>query len=66
MILVNGNQEMPWSEGLTVKVLLDRMGWDYVLIMVTVNGRFVPTEDHGSTPIPDGADVRAIHIAHGG
>jgi hypothetical protein len=37
-----------------------------VLITVTVNGRYVPPEEYETALIPDAADVRAIHIAHGG
>lgn len=66
MVVVNGNRQVEWHPGLTVKEVLDALGWDYALITVTVDGRFVPADDYTSFPIPDAADVRVIHIAHGG
>jgi sulfur carrier protein len=66
MVKVNGNRTVEWREGLTVADILRELGWDYVLITTTVNGAFVQRDDYESTIVPDGADVKAIHIAHGG
>jgi len=66
MVVVNGREQVPWSDGLTVARVLSALGWDYALIAVTVNGDRVPPDRFASFPVPDGADVRAIHIAHGG
>jgi thiamine biosynthesis protein ThiS len=66
MITVNGNRKVAWREGITVADVLRELGWDYALITTTVNGTFVPREDYGSFVVPDDADVKAIHIAHGG
>lgn len=66
MVTVNGNRTVEWREGLTVADVLSELGWDYVLITTTVNGKFVERDDYATTPVPDGAEVSAIHIAHGG
>ena len=66
MVTVNGNRTVAWREGLTVADILSELGWEYVLITTTVNGAFVERGDYGATLVPDGAEVSAIHIAHGG
>ena len=66
MILVNDQDRLPWRHGMTIQDVMAAMGWDYVLVAVTINGDFVDPEDYGSRPIPDDADVKVIHIAHGG
>lgn len=66
MITVNGNRTVTWKEGITVADVLKKLGWEYVLITTTVNGNFVERDDYATTVVPDGAEVKAIHIAHGG
>ncbi len=66
MITVNQRDQLDWNEGLTVRDVLNAMKWDYVLIVLTVNGEHVEKDDYDTFPVPDEADVRIIHIAHGG
>jgi sulfur carrier protein len=66
MVVVNGRDKVDWKPGLTVRGVLDALGWDYALITVSVNGDLVAPERFESHEVPDQADVRAIHIAHGG
>jgi len=42
------------------------MSYDFPLITATVNGEFVPKDEWDTFKIPDNADVKAIHIHHGG
>lgn len=65
MIHVN-ETPVPWKEGMTVQDALDAMGYDFVHITVTVNDKLVESADYDTTPVPDNADVRAIHLFHGG
>lgn len=65
MIHVN-ETPVPWKEGMTVQDALDAMGYDFVHITVTVNDMLVESSDYDTTPVPDNADVRAIHLFHGG
>ena len=66
MIIVNDRDPVQWHPGMTVRDVLKAMGYSYVLIVVTVNGDYVKAEDYDSFPVPDGADVKILHIAHGG
>lgn len=65
MIQVNGN-EVEWHEGMTVSDALKAMSYDFPLIIVTVNGEFVFRDEYDGAAVPDKADVKAIHIHHGG
>ena len=66
MIIVNQRDRVEWRDGMTVRDVMHAMKWDYVLIVVTVNGEHVDADDYDTCPVPDDADVRTIHIAHGG
>ncbi len=66
MILVNNRDPVPWHDGITVKDVLKKMGYSYVLITVSVNGEHVPHEAYETHLVPDEADFRAFHLAHGG
>lgn len=65
MIAVN-EVEVKWHEGMTVSDALAAMNYDFAHITVTVNDHFVPTSEYNTHIIPDNADVRAIHLFHGG
>ncbi|MFH1532528.1 MAG: sulfur carrier protein ThiS [Pseudomonadota bacterium] len=66
MIIVNQRDRIEWRAGMTVRDVMHAMEWDYVLIVVSVNGEHVEPDDYDTSPVPDDADVRIIHIAHGG
>lgn len=66
MITVNRRDSLDWFEGMTVSTLLERMGYDFTLLTVTVNDSFIPIEDYDEFTVPDNADVRVIHLHHGG
>jgi thiamine biosynthesis protein ThiS len=51
---------------MTVRTLLTKMGYTYVLITVTVDGELIPTENYEDHAVPDGAEVTVFHLAHGG
>ena len=65
MIRVNGNP-VEWHEGMTVQKVLDVMKYDFALLTVSVNNKYIPTEDYDTEIVPDGADMQAIHLHHGG
>ena len=66
MIIINNRDPLDWKEGMTVQDVLDLMGFTYKLIMVTVNGQMVEDDEFEQFNIPDNADVKVIHIHHGG
>jgi len=65
IITVNGNK-IDWHEGMTVTDLFGIMGYDFSLIVTSVNGEIINEDNYDTCVIPDGADVKAIHIHHGG
>lgn len=65
MILVN-HEEMNWEKGMTVQDVLDRRRYTFPMIVVKVNDEVVRKEAFASYQVPDGADVRVIHLISGG
>ena len=66
MITINNRDKIEWREGMTVQDVLDAMGYDYVLITVTIGGLLVPEDEYRTRAVPDGAEVGVFHLAHGG
>ena len=66
MILVNNRDEIEWEEGLTISGLLDRFRYTFPHIIVKIDGEVIPREQYPTRTIPDGADVRVIHLIAGG
>jgi thiamine biosynthesis protein ThiS len=66
MIRVNDREELGWTEGLTVRKLLEQLRYTFVHIVVKVNGRVVSPDEYDVWMIPDGADVWVIHLIAGG
>jgi sulfur carrier protein ThiS len=46
--------------------LLDELKFTFRMIAVKVNGEAVLRPDYGTTPVPDGAEVQALHLISGG
>jgi len=66
MIRLNDRDEIEWEEGLTVSGLLERLRYTFPHIIVKIDGEVIPREDYPTCTIPDGADVRVIHLIAGG
>jgi sulfur carrier protein len=66
MIRVNNRDELEWEEGLTVSALLERKRFTYPHIIVTIDGRVIPREEYATCVIPDGSNVRVVHLIAGG
>ncbi len=66
MIRVNNRDEIEWQEGLTVSGLLELFRYTFPDIIVKINGELVRREEYPTRLIPDGADVRVIHMIAGG
>jgi len=66
MITVNNRDKLKWHKNMTVQAVLDAMGYNYPLITVTVNDKIVVKDDYDDYLVPQYADVKAIHIMHGG
>ena len=66
MIVVNNRDKIDWKKGMTVRDVLNSMGYMYSLITVTVNDELVSHEDYDYFPVPDNSSVTVFHLAHGG
>jgi thiamine biosynthesis protein ThiS len=66
MIHVNDKFEVEWQEGMTVTRLLDRLKFSYPLVIVSIDGVLVPKDEYTVRQIPDGADVKVLHMTAGG
>ncbi len=66
MIVVNNKEKIEWYEGMTVQDVLDKMGYVFPLITVSVNDQLVQKEDYATYEVPDSASVNVFHLAHGG
>ena len=66
MITVNKRDKLNWQEGLTINEILKRMNYDYSLISVYLDEKYVPPEEYATREIPDDSSVQIIHLAHGG
>ena len=65
MIKLN-NRDCEWMEDLTVEVLMKNKNFTYSRIIVSINGKFIPSEEYATTVIMDNDDVKAIHLLAGG
>jgi len=65
MIKVNGDP-LEWREGATVQDILDAKKFKFPMLIVTVQGEHVPKERYSAALVPDGADVKVIHLLSGG
>jgi len=66
MIRVNGQFEVEYRDGMTVQDVLDALKFSFRMIVVKIDGRVILRKDFGTTEVPDGAEVQAIHLISGG
>ena len=66
MIKVNDQYDVEYRPGMTVQDLLDALKFSFRMIVVKVDGQVVLRKDFGTTEVPDGAEVQAIHLISGG
>ncbi|OQY24344.1 MAG: thiamine biosynthesis protein ThiS [Anaerolineaceae bacterium 4572_32.1] len=66
MIHVNDKFEVEWEEGMTVTRLLERLGFSYPLVIVSVDGVLVPRDEYAVRQVPDGVPVKVLHMMAGG
>ncbi len=66
MIRVNNQYNVEWRPGMTVQDVLDTLKFSFRMIVVKINGQVVRRADFAATPVPDGAEMLAIHLISGG
>ncbi len=65
MIRVNGDP-LAWREGMTVHDILAAKNYKFPLLIVTVDDAHVARPDYATTSVPDGAEVKVVHLMSGG
>jgi len=65
MITAKG-KKLDWHEGLTVREVLDTLGYNFPSVLVRVNGRIIRRKDWEASIVPDEADVEVRPIVAGG
>ena len=66
MIRVNNKFEVEWAGGMTVARLLGRLRFSFPLIIVSIDGVLVPKGEYATRQVPDGAEVKVLHMTAGG
>lgn len=66
MVRVNDKWDIPWQQGMTIRVLLDLCGFSHSHLVVSVGGELVPPDEYENRQVPDGAEVRVVHVIGGG
>jgi sulfur carrier protein len=65
MITAKG-KKLDWHEGLTVREVLDTLGYNFPSVLVRVNGGIVKRKEWDNSIVPDEADVEVRPIVAGG
>lgn len=65
MLKVNG-QLIEYKEGMTVTDVIRAMKFNFPLLIVKVNGVYVPRDEYSNRQVPDGSEVEIIHLISGG
>ena len=62
----NGQEQVPWSDGMTVRDLLRACNYTFPNLLIVVNGAIIPHEAYDTSPLHDGDDVKVLHFFGGG
>jgi sulfur carrier protein len=65
VISVNG-KNVDFSEGMTVKSLLEKLNFVFPMLIVRINGELVGRDSYKRTQVADGDKVEVIHLMSGG
>ena len=65
MITAKGKR-LEWHQGLTVRNVLDTLGYNFPSVLVRVNGTIVRRKDWENSIVPDEAEVEVRPIVAGG
>ena len=65
MIQVNGDP-LEWKDGMTVRDVLTLKRFTFPMLVITIDNDLVERRSYDTTPIPDGANVKVVHLMSGG
>lgn len=66
MVRVNDKWDVPWQQGMTVKVVLELCKFSHSHLVVSLNGDLVPPGEYENQQVADGDRVRVVHVIGGG
>lgn len=65
MIMVN-EEPLAWHGGMTVRDVLRAKNYRFPMLVIHVGDALIQKKDYDTTPVPDGAVVKVIHLISGG
>jgi sulfur carrier protein len=65
MIQVNGDP-LGWQDGMTVRDVLTLKRFTFPLLVITIDDAIIDRKHYDTTTIPDGANVKVVHLMSGG
>jgi sulfur carrier protein len=65
MIQVNGDP-LAWQDGMTVRDVLTAKRFTFPMLVITVDDDIVDRRNYDTKVIPDGANVKVVHLMSGG
>jgi sulfur carrier protein len=65
MLIVN-DEPLEYDPGMTVADVLKKKNYIWRMLAVFINGEFVRRGTYDQTPVPDGAEVKVLHMIAGG
>ncbi|MCF6097393.1 sulfur carrier protein ThiS [Thermovorax subterraneus] len=65
MIKVN-NEDMDFTDGMTVEDVLKIKKYSHPMITVIVNGKVIPVDSYSTYKVKDGDVINVIHMMSGG
>ncbi|MFZ2956464.1 MAG: sulfur carrier protein ThiS [Candidatus Ozemobacteraceae bacterium] len=65
MIKVN-DKPVEYDEDMTVTKVIKKCNFTFPLLIVKIDGIYVPRDAYNTTPVPDNCDMDVIHLISGG
>lgn len=66
VITVNDKWQLEHRPGMTIRDVLTALGFTHPVVVVSVNGAFIPPAEYTTQTFSDGDSVVIIHIIGGG
>ncbi|MCD4817577.1 MAG: sulfur carrier protein ThiS [Candidatus Cloacimonetes bacterium] len=60
------NNPFEWKEYLTITEILKIKNYTFRMLIVKINGTLIKKDMYDKTIVPNGADVKIIHLISGG
>ncbi len=60
------NRPYPWKEGLTIQAIMNTENFTFKMLVVKINGALIKKDQYSKAIVPQGADVKIIHLISGG